>query len=254
MQRVLVVPAAGLGSRLKATLPKALVPVAGRPMIDHLLALFHPWAHAAVVVAHPSFSDRISAHVRHAWRDRMRVEVVEQAAPTGMLDAILAASAAVERLTAERVWTVWCDQVGLLPATLERLAAAERTAPAPALVLPTVHRADPYIHFARAADNRIVAVLQRREHDAMPASGESDVGLFALSRVAYLDELPRFAREVAPGAGTGERNFLPFIPWLAARVPVATVPCTDPRESQGVNTPDELRLVEDWLLARSDRP
>ena len=77
------------------------------------------------------------------------------------------------------------------------------------------------------------------------------MGLFSLSRAAYLEALQDFARDTAPGHGTGERNFLPFIPWLASRDAVATIACTDPREAIGINTPDDLQRVERWLR---DRP
>ena len=40
--RTLIIPAAGLGSRLGLNLPKVLVPVDGRPMIDWLVELYAP--------------------------------------------------------------------------------------------------------------------------------------------------------------------------------------------------------------------
>jgi bifunctional UDP-N-acetylglucosamine pyrophosphorylase / glucosamine-1-phosphate N-acetyltransferase len=253
MTRLLVVAAAGAGSRLKAAGPKALVRVGGRAMIDHLLELCSIHIDHAVIVAHPSSSDQMRAHL-DGWRRRVECTVVEQPAPTGMLDAVLLAAPVVDRAGPERIWIIWCDQVGVLPQTLARLAAAD-AAPAPAgLIFPTVRQEPPYIHFARDGAGRITAVLQRREHDDMPAIGESDMGLFSLSREAYLERLTAFAREVARGSGTGERNFLPFVPWLAAREAVDTIPASDAREAMGINTPDELRRVEAWLLARSGRP
>ena len=51
------------------------------------------------------------------------------------------------------------------------------------------------------------------------------------------------------GAGAGERNFLPFIPWVAQRRPVI-IPSEDPEEAIGVNTPEELRAVEAYLQRR----
>jgi bifunctional UDP-N-acetylglucosamine pyrophosphorylase/glucosamine-1-phosphate N-acetyltransferase len=251
--RLLIVPAAGLGSRLNAGLPKALVPVAGRPMIDHLLALCSPFVRSAVVVAHPTFADAMRTHLSALGSAGAGIacDVVVQPEPTGMLDAILEARAVVERERPDRVWTIWCDQVGVLPATLARLAEAECAEPAPALVFPTVDQNSPYIHFPRDASGRIVSVLQRRENDAMPEAGESDMGLFALSRLAYCDGLVEFARDVTPGQATRERNFLPFIPWLAARALVRTIPCSDAREAVGINTPAQLRDVETWLRERA---
>lgn len=247
LRRVLIIPAAGIGSRLKASGPKALVPVNGRPMLDHLLQLFRPFVEAVVVVVQPAFTETMRGHLRR--NASVAFDIAVQDRPTGMLDALTLAAPCIERETVDRVWIVWCDQVGILPETLRRMAKAE-LAGAPALVLPLVRRAEPYIHFSRDQTGQITGVLQRREHDPMPSEGDSDMGVFSLSIAAYADRLPEFATSVTLGTGTGERNFLPFIPWLAARDTVVTVPCTDPHEAVGINTPEELAAVEAWLQRR----
>jgi bifunctional UDP-N-acetylglucosamine pyrophosphorylase/glucosamine-1-phosphate N-acetyltransferase len=238
---VLIVPAAGAGSRLGGDRPKILVPVAGRPMIDRLVDLYRPFADTIVVVAHPSFSARL----------RGPFEVVEQHERSGMLDAVLLGAPTVARVRPDEVWVTWGDQVGVLPATVARLAAAMASADRPAGALPVVTRRDPYIHFDRDASGRLQAVRQRREGDAMPAVGEGDMGVFALSRDAFERQLPAYAVAVARGTGTGERNFVPFMPWLAQRARVVTFPCADEREAIGVNTPEELRFMEEWLASRT---
>lgn len=247
MPRLLIIPAAGRGSRLGAAQPKPLVHVNGRPMLDHLADLYRPFVDHLVVIAHPSFAADIVA-----WgQPRGGVSVVLQVEPTGMLDAILAAAPVVAERRPDAVWITWADQVGVLPATVRRLADVELGPPAPALALPTVERRNPYIHFARDAAGRLNRLLQHREGDAMPEVGESDLGLFAMARTTFEQDLTDYARDVAPGKETGERNFVPFVPWLAQRKTVATFPCTDPMEAVGINTPDELRQVEAWLGARA---
>ena len=241
VSRLLIVPAAGAGSRLGADLPKILVPVAGRPMLEHLLDLYRPVADWVVVVAHPTFSAQLKGPF----------EMVEQQARTGMLDAVLLGAPAVARHHPDEVWVTWGDQVGVLRATVERLAEAMAAHDAPAAALPTVRRTEPYIHFERDADGRIAALRQRREGDAMPATGESDIGLFALTRQAFTHDLQEYSRGVQPAAGTGERNFVPFVPWLARRARVVTIPCTDAREAIGINTPEELHVMEQWLATRA---
>jgi bifunctional UDP-N-acetylglucosamine pyrophosphorylase / glucosamine-1-phosphate N-acetyltransferase len=241
MTRTLVVPAAGRGSRLQSPLPKLLTPVLGRPMIDHVLERHAPFCGTAVLVVHPAARADVERHVSAAGL--RHVQVVEQARPTGMLDAVLAAAGAVARLGADRVWITWCDQVAISAATVARLDALDREADAPALALPTVPTASPYIHFDRDAAEQITGVRQRREGDRMPARGESDAGLFSLSASAFRELLPAYAAEAAPGRQTGERNFLPFVPWLAARARVASFPLADPIEAIGINTPEDLARI-----------
>jgi CTP:molybdopterin cytidylyltransferase MocA len=246
MTRLLIIPAAGRGSRLGTDTPKPLVLVDGRTMLQHLADLYREHVHHIVVVAHPHFAAPIAQ-----WGAALgNVSVATQDRPTGMLDAILEAAPAVRRLQPDAVWITWADQIGVRAETVRRLAAIEAAPPLPALALPTVWRRDPYIHFERDASGRLSRLRQRREGDVMPDEGESDIGLFALTRPTFETDLPEFAAGVVPAAGTGERNFVPFVTWLAQRKFVATFPCSDPMEAVGVNTPDDLRAVETWLRTR----
>ena len=213
-------------------------------MIGWLIALYRPWVSGVVVVAHPTTSDASRGVVQSY---DLPSEVVVQAEPTGMLDAVLLGCVAVARWSPERVWINWCDQIAVHPDTVARLADQEGES---SVALPLVTRDSPYIHFDRAADGRIVAVRQRREGHVMPERGDSDMGLFSLSADAAMADLPAFATEATPDAGTGERNFLPFIPLAAARGSVVTIPATEDIEAVGVNTPEELARVEAHLKSR----
>jgi len=243
VSRLLVIPAAGRGTRLEATLPKPLVPVAGKPMIDHLFDRYREAVDRFVVVVSPSFA---AAAERHCRERTETIELALQSSPTGMLDALLCAREPVRRRHPRHVWITWCDQIAVRPETVARLATL-CDAEAGDLIFPTCVKPRPYIHFVRGDDGTILEVLHRREGDPMPAAGENDLGLFALTADTYLTLLPRFARGVEPGAATGERNFLPFIPWLARRARVDTFPARHEIETLGVNTPAEASEVEGFL-------
>jgi bifunctional UDP-N-acetylglucosamine pyrophosphorylase/glucosamine-1-phosphate N-acetyltransferase len=252
MNRALIIPAAGRGSRLQSDIPKVLYPVAGRPMLDHLLDLYSERAERFVLVLSPEFEALVRAHCARLPQAG-RIEYALQYRPDGMLPAILTASAAIAKWQPESVWITWCDQVGIRQGTVQRMV--DLTAGDADLVFPTVLKADPYIHFERDATGRIIAVRHRREGDAMPEIGESDSGLFALSRRAFLEHLPRFAAEpaqaAAHGTATGERNFLPFVPWIAQRGTVLTYALENELESLGVNTASDARQIEHYLATHS---
>jgi CTP:molybdopterin cytidylyltransferase MocA len=243
-RRALVIPAAGRGSRLGSQLPKALVPVAGRSMLCWIVDLYRHYVDGVAVVAHPSARHQIEAALASTGVPGV---VVEQAEPTGMLDAVLLGCRAAAGWSPSRLWVTWCDQIAVHPATVARLADAE---PGSALTLPLISRTTPYIHFDRDAAGRITAVRQRREGDAMPDRGDSDMGLFSLSAEAAASDLAVFSASAVPDDGTGERNFLPFIPWLAGRKPVAIIAATEDIEAVGVNTPDDLARVAAHLTSR----
>lgn len=248
MDRLLIVPAAGRGSRLGVPGPKALAPVAGRPMLEHLLRRHRPFVDRFIVVVAPSAMKMFEAF---AAEQGAPLDLVAQPHPTGMLDAIMLASSLVGAHRPRRVAVTWCDQIAVAPATIERLSSRAMSSKAPAMVLATLKVDSPYIHFERDERGQIVGVRQRREGDAMPDSGETDMGLFDLSLDAYLRDLPAFAQEAVPSSGTGERNFLPFIPWLARRATVSTIQGAAAIETIGINTPDELAAIEAHLTSEA---
>lgn len=247
MERLLIVPAAGRGSRLGLATAKLLVPVNGRAMIDHLLTLYADVVDRAALVVHPTAVEEVQAHVAAA---PFPVELFVQHESTGMLDAILLARPAVERGAPRRILITWCDQVAIHPATVGHLRAAAAAPADPHLVMPTCVSPDPYVHVVRDGAGAITAVLHRREGDAMPPAGESDAGVFDLSRETYLDWLPQYAAAPQIGARTGERNFVPFVAWVARRGSVVTFPCVEPEEAIGINTPEDLAAVETYLGQR----
>lgn len=248
MKRMLIIPGAGRGTRLGWIGPKLLCTVAGRPMIDHLFERYRAMVDHIVLVVAPAAVPAIQAHLQRARHD---AECVVQAEPTGMLPAVLCAQREAEAHRPDQIWITWCDQVGISHDTVETLSRELDQYTDAALVFPTVRQAPPYIHFARNAGGRIVRVLHRREGDEMPESGESDAGLFGLRRDAYLTDLAEYDAVAPAGHATRERNFLPFIPWLAARKAVRTFDLTDAREALGVNTADDLANMERYLRERA---
>ena len=243
MEDLMIIPAAGRGTRLASDVPKVLFPVLGRPMLDYLLDRYAPHVGCFVVVVHPSFRAEVE---RYCAGRSMDVEFAVQEEPTGMLDAILIPLDQVRAYDPRRIWITWCDQIAVGSETATELAAQANKGD-PALVLPTVWRLAPHIHIVREGAGRIVEILHRREGDEMPATGESDIGLFNLSNRAYCEILPEFARLVGKGSLTAERNFLPFIPWLQQREEIRTFPAHDEIESVGVNDTADLRRVESYL-------
>jgi len=251
VEPILIVPAAGSGSRLKTATPKFLVAVNGRPMLDRLIDLYVPHVSRVVLIVSPTSAEEAR---RRAAASLVAMDVEVQEEPTGMLDAVLLAYNRVRASDAHRVWVTWCDQVAIDPRTVARLSELSSLPDAAPVVMPTVMRANPYIHFERDREQRIIRVLQRREGDTMPAHGESDAGLFSFSREAFLTKLPEYAASIETGAATRERNLLPFIPWMSRSTnDVVVFPCVDEREAIGINTPDELTAIERYLSKRQRR-
>jgi len=244
---VLIIPAAGAGTRLQSNTPKVLSPVNGRPMIDHLFDRYRTTVSRWVLVLHPSFEEQVKEHVT-AVTGSLDVAYALQPKATGMLDAILLAQEEAAAANPERIWITWCDQIGVHPATIAALTRMSAEHPSAHVILPTVTQSEPYIHFVRDARGRISAVKQRREGDVMPQTGESDMGLFSLSRDAYFVALPEYGREAGMAESTRERNFLPFFPWLTHHGhSVLTFAANNQLEAVGVNTPDDRRRLEAYL-------
>ena len=219
-------------------------------MIDRLIDLYRPYVSRIILVVNPKLADEAR---RRASGSDVPIDVEVQSEPTGMLDAVLLGYDRVRESPTTRVWVTWCDQIAIHPRTIARLSELSTVHTDAPIVMPVAFRRNPYIHLERDADSRIVKILHRREGDTMPEVGESDAGLFSFSRGAFLTQMPEYAASLETGAGTGERNLLPFIPWIAESADVVVFPCIEEMEAVGINTPEELKEVEAHLAKRRRR-
>lgn len=233
-----VVPAAGRGTRLGATVPKIMLEVADGLTVWHLLyRRLREWTAHIHVVLSPAgqgpFRDLV------AGDDSVSVSVQDE--PRGMGDAIF--GAAGHWAGYGSVLVVWGDQVNLAAQTVRRALRAhqEATTGGPGLTLPLVSMPEPYVEYELAAGS-LVRVRQSREGDECRPGGLSDVGVFCLSTRGLVAAWRGYLATAAPGGATGEVNFLPFLSYLSRERgwPVTVVPVDDPAEASGINTAAEL--------------
>jgi len=239
-----IIPAAGRGTRLGYDRPKILYPVAGRPILNWLLDLFDPQCSRIVFVLSPEGAPDVREALSPARLGEGRYQIAIQHTPTGMGDAV---SIGLERVTTENVAVVWGDQVALRPESVAECLRIHSEANADVTV-PTVHRPNPYIHFERDGEGRIVRLLQAREGDTMPAEGESDTGFFCFRTASLRKLLEDLRSNKDTGRSTGEFNLLPVIP-LAARqgAAVLTPHVMELEETVGVNSAADAAVVEQYL-------
>lgn len=120
-----MVLAAGIGSRMRPltdAMPKALVPVGGKALIDHVLdRLADAGVETAVVNVH-HFADQVEAHL--AGRSRPRVLIADER--EGLLDSGGGIRHALPLLGEDPIWVANIDSLWLDGATppLEQMKAA----------------------------------------------------------------------------------------------------------------------------------
>src|SRR4051812_21683599 len=193
-QLACIVLAAGKGTRMKSDLPKVLHPVAGRPMVGHVLAAVESLSPERVVVVVGPGMDRVAAAVAPC-------RTVVQAEQRGTADAVLAARPALEGF-ARDVLVLFADTPLVTPATLEAMVAARRGAADPAIVVLGMRPADPgaYGRLIREPDGSLAAIVEYL--DATPeqrAVGLCNAGLMAFDGARLFGLLERIGNANAKG-------------------------------------------------------
>jgi bifunctional UDP-N-acetylglucosamine pyrophosphorylase/glucosamine-1-phosphate N-acetyltransferase len=246
-----VVLAAGEGKRFRSALPKPLHPVAGRPLLWHVLAAAAPLKADRTVVVVGNGADQVTAAVEGF--DLGPVDFAVQAEQRGTGDAL---AAALPLLDGDGDVMVLSGDTPLVPtARLEELLDAHRSARAAATLLTCVLD-DPtgYGRVLRDAGGAVTGVVEER--DATPAQRrlrEVGAGMYVFRRQA-LDGLAA----LRPDNDQGEYYLPDLVPLVLAgggRVATAEAP---EEEARGVNDRVELaaagtvlrrRLLERLMLA-----
>jgi len=230
-----VVLAAGQGTRMKSLLPKVLHPVAGRPMIQHVLAAARPAKPASIVLVVGHRADLLKGQLSGEG-----VQFAIQSPQLGTAHALLQA----EPLLAGRSGTVILlsgDVPLLKPATLERLLETHRNAGAAATVVTAiVERPYGYGRIVRTG-GRLTRIVEER--DATPAERqirEINGGIYAFDLAPLFEAL----RGIASQNAQGEYYLTDLVGiYRRKKLPVETLVVEDPREIRGINSRTELAEV-----------
>jgi bifunctional UDP-N-acetylglucosamine pyrophosphorylase/glucosamine-1-phosphate N-acetyltransferase len=246
-----VVLAAGEGKRFRSTLPKPLHPLAGRPLLWHVLAAAAPLKADRTVVVVGNGASQVTEAVDGF--DLGPVDFAVQASLRGTGDAL---AAAVPRLEGDGDVLVLSGDAPLVtPALLEALVDAHRSARADATLL-TCTLEDPtgYGRVLRDGAGAITGVVEERD-----ATGdqrrlrEVGAGLYVFRRWV-LDGLA----ELRPDNDQGEYYLPDLVPWVLAGGGVVATAEGPPDQVRGVNDRVELataaallrrRLLERLMLA-----
>jgi bifunctional UDP-N-acetylglucosamine pyrophosphorylase / glucosamine-1-phosphate N-acetyltransferase len=192
-ERAAIVLAAGQGTRMKSDLAKVLHPIAGRPMIGHVLAaLDQAGIDRVVVVIGPGMDDVAGAVAPHrtAIQDR----------PLGTGDAVRAARRALAGFDGD-VLVLFGDTPLLTADTIAAMAAARRASGAAVVVLG--FRPDDPAQYGRLVTDEGGALEAIVEHaEATPAQraiGVCNAGIMAIDGRHLFSLLDRITNDNTKG-------------------------------------------------------
>lgn len=232
----IVTLAAGKGTRMKSDLHKVLHPIAGRPMIEHLLA-------AAAELA-PQRSVVIAGHGREQLEAQLgnRAILAVQEPQLGTGHAVQQAETALAGFDGD-VLILYGDvpfvSAGSMRMMIERLHAGD----APAVVVLGFEPADTLSYGRVIADgDRIVKMVEHKDAtEAERACRLCNSGLMAVRSADLFDLLARVGNDNAQG----EYYLVDVVNVANADGRTCAVVVTpDPDEVEGINSRAELALAE----------
>jgi bifunctional UDP-N-acetylglucosamine pyrophosphorylase/glucosamine-1-phosphate N-acetyltransferase len=219
------------------SLPKTLRAVDGVPILVRILDAVRELDPRPVVVVSPDGRAAIDGALRAAGR---AAELVVQAAPAGMGDAVRQFDRAADAERAETLVVVWGDMVAV-DAGLIRSALAALVRDQLDLVFPSHLASPPYTLVIRGERGEVRRLVERREApDGFPETGESDTGVFVFRKRPVLEILREEPPELR-GRSTGEIGFLAVVGVLAGRGGrVAALPIATALAAASFNSPEDL--------------
>ena len=251
MSLSVVILAAGKGTRMQSRLPKVLHPIAGRPMLQHVLHTARQLEPTALAVVIGSGDDVRSA--LDGSLNALPPQVVVQAEQLGTGHAVAQARDAIAGRAAT-VLVLYGDTPLLTETTLRRLAETHNREGA-TITLLTTRIADPALRpngrVVRDAEGAIVGIVEAPEATAEQRQiDECNMGIYAFRD----DWLWPALAQIRPSAVKGEIYLTALIGQaIEAGQRVSSVETADTSETLGVDTRPLLAEAEAALRKRLAR-
>ena len=238
----IIILAAGQGTRMKSARPKVLHPVAGRPMLGHVIDTARELGAETIHVVHGHGADTVRDWARESGTDGDDLNWVLQAEQLGTGHAVNQALPAIP--DEARVLVLYGDVPLTRAETLRPLIDAE------GLALLSVKLADPsgYGRILRDDNGGLTGIVEHKDADAAQrAIDEVNTGMLAAPAAPLRDWLARIGNDNASGEYyLTDCIALAVTDGLAASAVVAD----DPVEVAGANNRAQLAGQERALQRR----
>ena len=236
-----IILAAGKGTRMQSDLHKVLHPIAGQPMLMHLMASVDALAPAVQVVVVGAGRDQLAA----ALGDRATLAVQEPQLGTG--HAVRQAQGPLAGFSGD-VLILYGDVPLVRAETMQRMLDRLHAPDAPAIVVLGFEPEDT-LRYGRviAAGDRITKMVEHKDAtEAERAVRLCNSGLMA----ARSDDLFALLDRVGNDNAAGEYYLVDIVNIANADGRTSAVVITDPHEVAGVNSRAELAAMEGAWQAR----
>jgi bifunctional UDP-N-acetylglucosamine pyrophosphorylase / glucosamine-1-phosphate N-acetyltransferase len=236
-----IVLAAGLGKRMHSGLPKVLHPLAGRPLLAHVLDTARSLSPRRIFIVHGHGAEQ----VRAAFAAAQDVEWVLQAEQLGTGHAVQQAAPKLDR--AGDALILYGDVPLVRVETLRRLVEASRNA----LAVLTTELDDPsgYGRVVRDAKGDVTRIVEHKDASADERKlQEVNAGFYAVRAAKLAEWLARLKNDNAQ-----KEYYLTDIVGFAVGegLSVAGVKVEDALEVAGVNSKRELAILERVVQQRT---
>ena len=238
-----VILAAGKGTRMKSDLHKVLHPIAGRPMLAHLLGSVDALTPARTVVVVGSGRDQVEPLVAEHGG-----VVVVQEPQQGTAHAVRQAEAALAGFEGD-ILILYADTPFVTAATMRRMLDRLAAADAPAAVVVASRPADPkqYGRILAEPDGTILKMVEHK--DASEAERALDLCNSGLMAARSEELWPLLAR--VGKANAAKEYYLPDIVMIAGGDGRSSAAIEVPAEEvEGINSRAELAAQEAVWQAR----
>ena len=241
----IVVLAAGKGTRMKSDLHKVLHPIAGRAMIDHLLANAAELAPARQVVVVGSGREQLEQALGG------RAEIVVQDPQHGTGHAVLQAEAALAGFEGD-ILILYGDVPFVSAATMRTMLDRLHGPDAPPAVILAFRAADPAAYGRVISEDGFTIAKMVEFKDASHAERQIDLCNSGLLAARKADLFALLARVTADNAA--KEYYLPDVVGIALRDGrVSALVETAEHEVTGINSRAELATAEaQWQAVRRE--
>jgi len=241
MQLAVVILAAGQGKRMNSDLPKVLQPLAGQPLLEHVIHAARGLGPAGIHVVYGHGGAQVQAALGHE-----DVDWIPQAEQLGTGHAVMQAMPVIP--DGATVLVLYGDVPLIRTATLRKLSAAAAEG-ALAVLAVSLDDASGYGRIVRGDDGRVRAIVEHREASAAQLKiGEVNTGLLA----APAGRLREWLLELKNDNLQGEYYLTDVVAGaVQAGARVEVIPAGGAVEVMGVN--DKIQLAQAEAALRRER-